>query len=355
MPTPLSEDSAHLASAHAGRSYAVAKPLFGAEKVAALLLALDKPIAGRLLKRFDSLELRQVTRAASELGAVNPATVEQLIAEFQEQFSAGAELLGSAGEAENLLAGALTPEEAAEILSDVLGNSNKAMWDRLSAAPETALASYLQREHPQTFALVLSKLSSGTAAKIMAQTPKDVRNGLMRRMLSPRPVMDPMMRLLEQTLHEDLLLNVARNTGADTHSKIADIINKMERDQIEDVLQSLAEDRPKDAETLRSLLFTFEDIAKLSAKSRAVVFDRVPADRVVMALKGTDGIFRELILSSMGARARRMVENELNTGGPAQQRDVMKARRAIADTVLEMAERNEIEIHSSGEADAVFE
>jgi flagellar motor switch protein FliG len=57
----------------------------------------------------------------------------------------------------------------------------------------------------------------------------------------------------------------------------------------------------------------------------------------------------------MGARARRMVESELATGGPAQQRDVMKARRAIADMVLEMAERNEIEIHSSGQAEAVFE
>jgi flagellar motor switch protein FliG len=355
MPTPSSDESAHHGLPQASRAYGVARPLFGAEKVAALLLALDKPVAGRLLKRLDSLELRQVTRAASELGPVNPATVEKLIAEFQEQFSAGAELLGSAGEAESLLAGALPPEEAAEILSDVLGNSNKAMWDRLSAAPESALASYLQKEHPQTFALVLSKLSPGTAARIMAQTPKDLRNSLMRRMLSPRPVMDPMMRLLERTLHEDLLLNVARNTGADTHSKIADIINKMERDQIEDVLQSLAEDRPRDAETLRSLLFTFEDIAKLSTKARAMIFDRVPADRVVLALKGTDGVFRELILSSMGARARRMVENELNTGGPAQQRDVMKARRAIADAVLDMAERNEIEIHSNGDADAVFE
>lgn len=333
----------------------MARPLFGAEKVAALLLALDKPMAGRLLKRLDSLELRQVTRAASELGAVNPATLEKLIGDFEEQFSAGAELLGSANEAQNLLTGALAPEEAAEILSDVLGNSNKAMWDRLSAAPESALAGYLNKEHPQTFAFVLSKLSSGAAAKIMAQTPREMRNSLMRRMLSPRPVMDPMMRLLERTLHEDLLLNVARNTGADTHSKIADIINKMERDQIEDVLNTLAEDRPKDAETLRGLLFTFEDIAKLSAKARTTVFDKVPADRTILALKGTDPAFRELILSAMGARARRMVENELNTGGPAQQRDVMKARRAIADLVLEMAERNEIEIHGSGESEAVFD
>jgi flagellar motor switch protein FliG len=293
MQTPSPEEVArHPPPSRA--AYGAARMLFGAEKVAALLLAMDKPIAGRLLKRFDSLELRQVTRAASELGAVNPATIDKLIQEFSEQFTAGAELLGSAGEAESLLTGALAPEEAAEILSDVLGNSNKAMWDRLSSAPEGAIASYLLKEHPQTFATVLSKLSSGAAARIMAQTPRDLRNSLMRRMLSPRPVMDPMMKLLERTLHEDLLLNVARNTGADTHSKIADIINKLERDQIEDVLQSLAEDRPKDAETLRGLLFTFEDIAKLSQKARTTVFDRIPADRVVMALKGTDPGFREM-------------------------------------------------------------
>ncbi len=355
MQTLSLDDAAKAAAPNPSRSYGVARPLFGAEKVAALLLSLDKPIAGRLLKRLDSLELRQVTRAASDLGPVNPATVEHLIGEFVEQFSAGADVLGSAGEAESLLAGALAPEEAAEILSDVLGNSNKAMWDRLSATPESTLSSYLAKEHPQTFAFVLSKLTSGAAAKILALTPRDLRNNLMRRMLSPRLVMDPMMRLLERTLHEDLLLNVARNTGADAHSKLADIINKLERDQIEDVLSTIAEDRPKDAEILRGLLFTFEDIAKLSVKTRTIVFDRIPADRVVLALKGADSAFRELILSSMGARARRMVENELATGGPAQQRDVLKARRAIADTVLEMAERNEIEINSSGQGDAMLE
>jgi flagellar motor switch protein FliG len=352
MQTPSPDDSGR--HPPHSRGSGVARPLFGAEKVAALLLTMDKQVAGRLMKRLDPLELRQVTRAAADLGSVNSATIEHLIADFNEQFTTGAELLGSAGQAEGLLSGALDPEAAAEILSDVLGNSNKAMWDRLSAAPEGVLATYLQKEHPQTFAFVLSKLSSGAAAKVMSLTPREMRNSLMKRMLSPRPVMDPMMRLLERTLHEDLLLNVARNTGGDTHTKIADIINKMERDQIEDVLNSLAEDRPKDAETLRGLLFTFEDVAKLSQKARTAVFDKVPADRVVMALKGTDPTFREIILSAMGARARRLVEAELNSGGPAAKLEVLKARRAIADSVLEMAERNEIEINS-GESEALFE
>ena len=76
-----SEDATHAGGRPPMRAHAAARPLFGAERVAALLLALDKPIAGRLLKRLDSLELRQVTRAASELGSVNPATVERLISE----------------------------------------------------------------------------------------------------------------------------------------------------------------------------------------------------------------------------------------------------------------------------------
>jgi flagellar motor switch protein FliG len=352
MPTPPSDDSGRISAPP--RVAGVVRPLFGAEKVAALLLSMDKQVAGRVMKHLDALELRQVTRAAAELGSVNSATIEHLINDFTEQFMAGAELLGSAGQAESLLNEALDPAAAAEILSDVLGNSNKAMWGRLSAAPEAALAAYLQKEHPQTFAFVLSKLSSVAAAKVMALTPRDMRNNLMKRMLSPRAVMEPMMRLLERTLHEDLLLNVARNTGGDTHTKIADIINKMEREQIEDVLNSLAVDRPKDAETLRGLLFTFEDIAKLSQRARTAVFDKVPVDRVITALKGTDPAFREIILSSMAARARRMVEAELNSSGPAQKLEVLKARRAIADYVLEMAERNEIEINSGGE-DSLFE
>ncbi len=329
--------------------------LKGAEKVAALLLAMDKPLAGRLLKKFDSLELRQITRAASELGSLSPPALEHLIGDFSNNFETGAELIGSAGEAQELLAGALPPEEAAEILSDVLGNSNKSLWDRVSTIPESALASYLGKEHPQTCALILSKVTPATAAKVIVHLPRDLRNELMRRMLTHKPVMDPMLRLLELTIHEDLLLNVARNTGSDTHSRIADIINKMDREQIEDVLSSLSQERPKDAEVLRGLLFTFDDIAKLSSKARTTLFDRVPADQVVMALKGTDAGFRELILSSMAARARRMVESELATSGPAPQRDVVKARRAIADFALEMAEKNEIEINGAGEGEALFD
>jgi flagellar motor switch protein FliG len=135
---------------------------------------------------------------------------------------------------------------------------------------------------------------------------------------------------------------------------MADIINKMEREQMEYVLSSLAEARPKVAELLRGLLFTFDDIIKLPAKSRLVLFDQIPTERVVLALKGTDAGFRNSILSTLSARARRMVETELANGSPAPHREVVKARRMIADLALEMAERGEIELNSEEDDEEIY-
>ena len=131
------------------------------------------------------------------------------------------------------------------------------------------------------------------------------------------------MRILEKTLHEDLTLNFARNLGADTYARVADIINKMERGHIEDMLKSLSEKRPKSAEVLKELLFTFDDVVNLTPKARTMIFDQVPTDRIVVALKGTDKHFRELILSSVASRVRRVVEHELGD-----RRAVEPARRA---------------------------
>jgi flagellar motor switch protein FliG len=324
-----------------------ARRLKGSDKVAALLLAMGKPVAGRLLKHFDPLELRQITKSASGLGAVPTPVLEALVEEFSAQFSNGLDLLGNAGEAEQLLTGAFPPEQVADILSDVLGSSNSGMWEKLAGIPENVFAAYLLKEHPQTAAFVLSKLSPSLAAKISAQLPRDFRNEAMRRMLSLEPVQDSTLRSIEGVLQEDLLNAAARHSGASPHSHMANIINQLEPEAMEDVLQSLALARPKEVEILKKLLFSFDDMLKLSVKARATLFDKIPTERVVLALRGTQAEFRDGVLSSLTSRARRLVESELDDGSVVSPRDVAKARRMIADLVLEMAQRNEIEIASS--------
>jgi flagellar motor switch protein FliG len=233
-------------------------------------------------------------------------------------------------------------------MSDVLGSSNRSVWERISAVSDTVLATYLAKEHPQTIALILAQLTSGSAAKVIGLLERDLRNAVTRRLLNLKPVQDAVLRILETKLNEELILHPPRKPGEAT-SRMADIINKMMPDQMEDILQSLAEVRPKDAEVLRSKLFSFMDIVKLAPRARITLFERIPSERVVLALKGTEADFRDTILSALTARARRLVENELNNGGGSPQREIINARRLISDLVLEMAERGEIQLNPTSD------
>jgi flagellar motor switch protein FliG len=318
----------------------------GAEKAAALLLAMGKPLAARLLKRFDHIELRQITRAAAQLGAVSTEALEHFVEEFTESFTVGADLLGNAAEAEQLLTGALPPEEAADILSDVLGSSNSSLWERLANTPDAAIAAYLEKEHPQTAAFILAKLPAASAAKVVAQLPRDLRNELLIRMIGPAEVSGEALRIVEAALQEDLLKSAGRTSGGDSRARIADIVNRLEPNDVEDVLQTISEAQPKDAAILKKMLFTFDDMVNLSNRARALLFDNLQTETIVMALRGTEPAFRDTVLSSMASRARRLVESELSNGASIPQRDIAKARRAISDTVLRMAQRGEIEIGS---------
>ncbi len=316
----------------------------GAEKVAALLLSMETALAAALLKQFDPFELRQITRAAAELGSIPGPALEGVIEEFAGYFSSGADLVGSVEGAELLLGSALEPAQVSDIMADVMGSSNQSVWDRLSALPEQALYKYLKEEHPQTVALILSKVTTSCAAKVLGQFSAETRHSVSRRMLSLKHIYEPMLKLLEAAVHEDLLVNVVRNPESGAQARMADIINKLDREQTEALLASLSEERPETAEIIKGMLFNFEDIVKLSAKARLVLFEKVQTETVITALKGAEVELRDLVLATLSARARRMVEAELANDQMPAAKDLAKARRTIADLVLDLADQGLIEI-----------
>ncbi len=319
------------------------RPLKGPEKVAALLLVMGKPLASRLLGHFDPAELKAITRSAAQLGAVPIDVLEDLVEEFAGQFSEGAELLGSFDQAENLLTGVLPPEQVADIMSDVRGSSNGSTWDQIAAIAPQVLADYLTRQHPQVLTLALSRLTPQRAAAIMELLPREARNAATRRLLALGPVADAALRVLETRLKGDLILNPPAPPGAGT-SRIASIINKMAPEHAADVMEALRVERPADAEALSAKLFKFDDLLTLPAKTRQALFESVSSERIVLALSDTDAEFRANILSSLTARARRLVENELAGAGASPPKDVAAAKRAIVDTLLAMAERGDVEL-----------
>ncbi len=321
----------------------------GRDKVAALLLAMGKPLATRILKHFDEEEMRTLVKSAAELGTVPRPVLDGIIDEFSHKLAEGADLQGTVGEAEKLLSGILPPEQLAAIMSDLRADDKRSVWPRLSQMPDTPIAQYLMKEHPQVAAYVLSKASPVCAASVLELMPNELRKDLMRRMLTIKHVLDVPAQILEKALKDELLYAVGARGGQDVHARLADIINRMKREHMDEAFQALNEYRPKEAEKVKALLFTFDDIIKLRPADVAKLFDQVPTERVIVALKGAEPRLANLILSSLGARARRMIEQELESGATPSGRDIHKARRTIADLALELADRGAIELHAEEE------
>jgi flagellar motor switch protein FliG len=319
--------------------------LSGAEKVAVLLLALGKPRAAKLLKRFDPEELKLLTQLAGDLQPIGASELEVLVEEFAQKFSSGINFVGTEKEVKSLLSDVMTEDQLAGVMGDEQEESGEApepVWTTIAKLKDDVLRAYIQGEHPQSASMILSRLGPEVSARLLSGLQAKDRNALLIRMLGIKRVSEDAALAVEQAISEDLL---SKSSGG-SHAGIADILNRMEKSQSEDLLKDLAETRPDDAKALKGMLFTFIDLVSLPPKSRTLVLDQVPIERLVAALKGTDTAFQSDILSSLAARSRRMVEAELQGGGAASDREVADARRAVVDTVLKMMARGEISLPS---------
>jgi flagellar motor switch protein FliG len=335
--------------AKAEGAVAAKRVMTGRDKAAALILAMGKPLASRILQHFEEEEIKLVAESAATLGAVPRNILDEIITEFTAKLDDGSDLYGTIKEVEQLLNGVVPPERIEALLQDLRGGDKRAIWARLSQMPETPISNYLMKEHPQVAAFVLSKATPVAAAAVLEAMPSEMRSGLMRRMLTMKHVMEQPMAILEDTLHDELLHQGANAGGVNIHARIADIINRMSRDHMDEVFAALNEFRPKEAEKVKGLLFTFDDIVKLRPDAVAKLFDQIPPEQVILALANADKSLTELILGALGSRNRRMIEQELASGANPPARDVHKARRNIADLALKLAEKGVIDIHGDEE------
>lgn len=329
--------------------------LGGSERVAAVLLALDKEFSGRVLKHFDQQELKKIARIAAQLGAVSVVTLEEICSGLIEEIcNSQPDLIGGESVAEDLLSSALPDEQVADIISDVWGRSNKFIWRRVAALPDKVLADYLALEHPQAAALILARLEPAGAARVLALLPAILRSEAMRRMLVAKPVTDAILHIIEEGLQEDLFMTVGAQSSAESSARVAGIVNQLEREQISEIITGIATSEPQLAEQLKSMIFSFEDIAALSQRVRLIIFDQAQTEAVILALRGSTMEMREAVLPCLSARTRRMVEAELASPAEPPRRDVLAAQRDLANLVLRLSEQGVIDLaaeRSSSSAD----
>lgn len=314
------------------------------EKVAILLAALENTLAVNLLKKFEPDDVKRILESSNKLGALNAGDVEPLVEQFAAEFS---EALGISAGPDHLMAlleSAFSAEQVAELLGRTVTQAAPSVWSRFQADSENILVPYLLDESEAVTAFVLSRVPSELSAKCLAMLPRATRNNVVGRMLKMGEVHPAALQILEQVMEEELFSKTTQRDDGATREKLAAVVNRMDRQDTLNLLDDLQQTQPEDVKALRKLIFMFEDISLMDAKQRAKLLDRVPADQLISALFATDPAFRETIMSSLGARARRMVESELQGDVSQPKKDTLVNRRRIAELTVQLAKKGEVEL-----------
>ena len=318
------------------------------EKVAILLLVLGNPIGAKLLQSFHPDDVKAIMNSASAIGAIDRDDLEVLVDEFAAQFAKTLGINTDPRNVRNLVEQAFSPDQLNSMFGESGLTAHEPVWRKFSAGSENALVPYLLDEHPQTAAFILSSLDPELAARCLSMLPRDLRGTTAKRLLKLSRVRDQAAQLVQDCLRNDLLSKADNGQEEEGRNRVAVLMNKLDREQSAAIIESLAATRPEEAKRLRGMIFSFEDIDKLTQPARLTLFDKIATEQVIAALKGMPAEFKEAVLASMGARARRMVESEL-TGDTGQvTKEGHAARRAVADTALAMAQRGEIILPTGG-------
>jgi len=322
--------------------------LSGPEKVAALLVAIGRPSASRLLKHFTADDLRSLAGHARKLEPITPGDFEELVKQFENAFADGAPVSEAGMRFEGLLRETLSADEASAVIENRRPEllTQESVWDQLPRIPSDVLHAYLIAQHPQVSAYVISRLPSDIAAKLLIRFDAAERSAIIQRTLHIRKVGPAISAMLEGILQREVTGKDNSSSEKSHHGTIANIINQLEKSEIDELLAGLTDLGADDLAKIKAKLFTFEDIVRISQRARLVLFDEIQTDVVTTALHGCEPQLQELILQSLSTRGRRMVETELSSQTNINANAVTEARRAIARTAIVLADRGDLKLEA---------
>jgi flagellar motor switch protein FliG len=327
------------------------------QKAAAILVAMGKPSASRHLKFFKQEELKALIEGARLLRTIPQSDLERIVAEFEAEFTEGAGLLDSADEMDTILNESLSPEEMSAIMGGKQPEAPQAgppaIWPDLERLDPERLGTFLAGEHAQTSAMVLSKLSPEAASKVLLTLDKPLRNAVIAKMVTLSSVPEAATKIVENQLRSRVLTETSSKDNSAGQVRVASLLNEMDKSQLDEVMRDLEKAGTPELAAIKARLFAFEDVVLLTQKARVALFDGLSSELVTLSLRGAAPEMVEAVLSSIGARSRRMIESELGQSPDnIQQADIVQARKTIATTAIRMAREGAFELPSTQTAEA---
>ena len=316
----------------------------GPEKAAIILLVLGEKYGGPIWNALDEDEIKQVSRAMSRLGSVTAEAVEQLVTEFVSMMATAGAVTGDFDRTEALLMKLLPTEKVNALMDEIRGPAGRNMWQKLGNVQDQVLANYLKGEYPQTVSVILSRLRSEHAARVLALLPHEFALEVVTRMLNMEPVQKDVLDHIEDTLRTEFISNLSITQRRDSHEMIAEIFNSFDRQTESWFLAALDERNREASQKIRSLMFTFDDLSKLDPGSTQTLIRFSDRDVLATALKGAAPAMKKFFFQQMSSRAVKNLEEAMGSRGPVRLKEVDEAQSRIVGLAKELAAKGELTI-----------
>ncbi|HET9058754.1 MAG TPA: flagellar motor switch protein FliG [Acidimicrobiales bacterium] len=321
--------------------------LSGARKVALLLVSVGQDRAARILQSLNETEVERVVTEIANMGPVEEPVVNYVMKEFILETQRNVRTpIGGIEVAKGLLAEALGSTAKAEALMSRIGGTPVGSHFRaLTALDSTVAASVLGREHPQTIALVLSKLPPERSLAMLRELPEELRGDVAYRIATLSPPSPETLRAVEAGLERRILSAATSQrlrADSDPVKPLVEILARADAETERTILGRIDEMDPHLAQDIRQRLFTIEDLVKLEDKAVQLLLRQADTKELAMALKGTSELVRNKIFGNLSERAAENLKEEIDLLGPQRLRDVEKARKEIVRTVRQLEQEGSI-------------
>ncbi len=326
------------------------RELPGSRKAAILMLALPQDAAARIMRKLPHPKVEEIGREIANIDRVSPVVRTEVVREFYNVMLARQYInMGGLPLAKSLLLKTLAPDEAKRIIEALEHQVHQQPFSFLQKTETENLLMFLQGEHPQTIALVLSHLPPTMASAILVGLPAERQIEVVIRIANMDQTSPEIIREVERGLEKRLAgLMAARFERTGGVKSVAEILNLSGRAAERSIMEGLATASPQLVEDIRRLMFVFEDILRVNDRGIQSVLKEVENEELSLALKTASEELKQKILGNMSERAAALIKEEMEFMGPVRVTDVEAAQQKIVDIVRRLEDSGEIVIAGRG-------
>ncbi|WP_425806950.1 flagellar motor switch protein FliG [Desulfitobacterium sp. Sab5] len=334
----------------------MAQSINGLQKAAILMISLGPDKSAKIVQHLNESEIEQLTLEMANVRKISAEQRDEVVDEFHQMCMANDYIAqGGVDYAREVLERALGEQRAFEIITRLSSSLKMRPFDLVRRTDPKQLLSFIQGEHPQTIALIMTHLPPDKAAIILSSLPHERQADITRRIAlmgrtSPE-VLKEIERILERKISS---LAPTDYTSSGGIQSVVDILNRSDPGTLKVVMDALEMDDPELAEQVKRQMFVFEDIVMLDDRGIQLVLREVDSKDLALAIKGSNPEVGQKIMANMSSRASQMLKEDIEFMGPVRLRDVEEAQQRIVKVIRRLEESGAIVISRGGSDEIIY-